>query len=158
MRPDLHTWAMSVAVLTAQRTTCIRRAVGCVLLNDLGHIIATGNNGVARGMPHCNEVVGFYPHACKGHDLPPGQDKCEAIHAEVNAIMQAGDVTKIHACYVTLSPCLACTKILLNTSCHHIYALEQWSDPASEELWTRAGRLWHRYQFPEDHDIIHHRS
>ena len=57
MRPDRDTWAMAMAVVTAQRRTCLRRAVGCVLLNAKGHVLSTGYNGVAAGQPHCNEVV-----------------------------------------------------------------------------------------------------
>lgn len=56
MRPSRHEWAMSLARETAKRTTCLRRGVGCILLNERGHVIATGNNGVATGRPHCNEV------------------------------------------------------------------------------------------------------
>jgi dCMP deaminase len=48
---------MGIAQLTAQRATCCRRSVGAVLLNARGHVLATGYNGVARGMPHCNETV-----------------------------------------------------------------------------------------------------
>lgn len=61
MRPSRDQWAMEMAVLTAQRTTCLRRAVGAVLLNERGHVLATGYNGVAAGQPHCNarDLVGF---------------------------------------------------------------------------------------------------
>lgn len=51
-------WAMTLASATAQRSTCCRRQVGAVLLNHAGHVIATGYNGVAAGMPHCNELGG----------------------------------------------------------------------------------------------------
>lgn len=56
MRPDRDQWAMGLARLTAERATCIRRKVGAVFLNERGHVLATGYNGVASGMPHCNEV------------------------------------------------------------------------------------------------------
>lgn len=56
MRPSRDEWALKLALLTAQRATCCRRQVGCVLLNSRGHVLATGYNGVAAGLPHCNEV------------------------------------------------------------------------------------------------------
>ena len=56
MRLSRDEWALKLALLTAQRTTCCRRAVGCVLLNARGHVLSTGYNGVAAGLPHCNHV------------------------------------------------------------------------------------------------------
>jgi len=52
---------MEMAMLTASRTTCLRRGVGAVLLNERGHVLATGYNGVAAGQPHCNErkIIGL---------------------------------------------------------------------------------------------------
>jgi dCMP deaminase len=96
-------WAMQLAAVTASRATCLRRSVGCVLTNERGHVLATGYNGVASGLPHCNhaqsktnpnlwvvpeddspayfrkpehwerEVVSVYPHACSGAHAPSGQ-------------------------------------------------------------------------------------
>ena len=54
---------MELAQVTSRRATCLRRRVGCVLLSDRGHVLATGYNGVAAGLPHCNEVT--------GHELNP---------------------------------------------------------------------------------------
>jgi dCMP deaminase len=52
-------WGMSLARLTAKRSTCLRRQVGCVLIDERGHVLATGYNGVASGLPHCNEKRSF---------------------------------------------------------------------------------------------------
>lgn len=157
MRPSRDEWAMKLALVTAQRTTCCRRAVGCVLLNARGHVLATGYNGVAAGLPHCNEKTweaewtGFdmtsvedYHHACSGAKAPSGTnlDGCQAIHAEQNAMLQCKDVYSIHTCYVTASPCMTCIKLLLNTSCERIVFVEEYPHPAAKELWTGAGRAW----------------
>lgn len=148
MRPSRDEWAMKLALLTAQRTTCCRRAVGCVLLNARGHVLATGYNGVAAGLPHCNEHDPFfetgYPHACSGANAPSGTnlDGCQAIHAEQNAMLQCKDVYSIHTCYVTASPCMTCIKLLLNTSCERIVFVEEYPHSAAKELWTGAGRAW----------------
>jgi deoxycytidylate deaminase len=58
MRPDRDSWAMALAVVTAERATCLRRKVGAVLLNERGHVLSTGYNGVAAGQNHCNELTG----------------------------------------------------------------------------------------------------
>jgi len=155
VRPTLDQYLMGLAKLAAERTTCIRRGVGCVLANAHGHILAVGYNGVTAGMPHCNEerpgldhwqqaerLVEYFPHACKGHDLPPGQDSCEAVHAEQNALLQCRDPWEIETAYVTLSPCKSCMKLLLNTSCKRLVIAAKHTDIAPLELWQRVGRTW----------------
>lgn len=155
MRPSRDEWAMKLALLTAQRTTCCRRAVGCVLLNAREHVIATGYNGVAAGLPHCNEVkiqnspdglvgVETNPHACSGAHAPSGTnlDGCQAIHAEQNAMLQCKNVYEIHTCYVTASPCMTCAKLLLNTSCQRIVFKEEYPHNEARRLWEAAGRRW----------------
>lgn len=70
-------------------------------------------------------------------------DACGAIHAEQNALLQCGDVYAIQAIYVTASPCVTCTKLLLNTSCEVvIYQLEYSHNLMAEEMWRQAGRVW----------------
>jgi dCMP deaminase len=141
MRPSKDSTFLAIAKTLALRTTCVRRGVGCVIVNARGHILSTGYNGVAAGLPHCNEG-----HCCQGHDLPPGQDSCEAIHAELNAILQCGDVWAIDTVYVTLSPCERCTKVLLNTSARCIVYAEEHNGKTGKELWQKAGREWFAYE------------
>lgn len=166
MRLSPEQWLMGVAKLTAQRTTCLRRAVGAVLVDVKGRVLATGYNGVARGMPHCNDaelvtiypepgvlggpIVGHeekvtYPHACPAATAASGTqlDGCKAIHAEQNALLQCANVDAIEACFVTCSPCLTCVKLLLNTPCFYIYFAEPYAhDAPSRELWESVGRRW----------------
>jgi dCMP deaminase len=135
MRPTKDAWLLELAGVVAKRGTCVRRQVGCVLADAAGHVLATGYNGVASGVPHCSEG-----HPCGGADLPSGQglDLCEAVHAEQNALLQCHDVGLIRTCYVTVSPCVTCTKLLLNTACQRIVYAERYAhDDAACELWTR---------------------
>lgn len=149
MRVSRDEWALNMAWLTAQRSTCLRRQVGCVLLNERGHAIATGYNGVAAGMKHCNEEVKYgivvtHPNACPGAQSPSGTnlDGCQAIHAEQNALLQCKDVYDIHSCYVTTSPCMTCVKLLLNTGCQRIVFIEEYPHHEAKSLWESAGRTW----------------
>lgn len=139
-------WVMQIAQVVAQRSTCIRRAVGCILTNKRGHILATGYNGRHAGAPHCNEG-----HPCRGANAPSGTDLdlCEAIHAEQNALLQCHDVYAIHAAYTTTFPCATCLKLLLNTSCTTIYYHELYSQSISSmdyrcALWRDQGRYIYR--------------
>jgi len=142
MRMTREEWALRIAEVVAMRATCVRRRVGCVLTDKHGRILATGYNGVATGLPHCTEG-----HPCKGANAKTGEDldNCEAIHAEQNALLQCQDTQRIHTCYVTVSPCITCTKLLLNTSCRRIVFIEMYGgEPCPRELWKRSDdrRLW----------------
>lgn len=159
MRSSIDEWAMDLAMVTARRTTCLRRAVGCVILNKRNHVIATGYNGVAAGMPHCNDLVGdhklanialnqmYHPHACSGWNAASGTnlDGCLAIHAEQNALLQCRDVHEIDSIYITTSPCVTCTKLLLNTSCQSITFCDEYSHKDAEIIWRKAGRVWEKF-------------
>jgi dCMP deaminase len=177
MRLSLHEWGMQLAEVTALRGTCLRRKVGCVLVDQDGHVLATGYNGVASGTPHCNDVVklpiynkswfeaenksdlihvdhykNHYPNACMGAGAASGTqlEACGAIHAEQNALMQCSDVRRIWSCFVTVSPCIHCLKMLLNTKCQQIIFRDEYAN-AHElvKMWRRAGRNW-IHKPPED--------
>lgn len=135
-RPDAVTYFTALAHVVASRSTCARRAVGCVLVNNRNHILATGYNGVAAGRPHCLDA----PCAGVGHSSGQGLDVCEAIHAEQNALLQCADVHQIDSAFVTASPCIHCMKMLLNTSTKRIVYTEKY-DQRAIDLWTASGRL-----------------
>lgn len=130
---------LDIAHSIAQRATCARRKVGCVLVDFRGRILSTGYNGVPSGWPHCIDSP------CAGAHYPSGQglDKCEAIHAEQNALLNCPDVTAINTAYVTDSPCVHCVKLLLNTSCQFIYFSREYPHAEAKTLWERDGtRRW----------------
>ena len=51
-RPDWDTYFLRIAKLVAQRSTCIRRQVGAVIVRE-NRILATGYNGAPNGVAHC---------------------------------------------------------------------------------------------------------
>ena len=127
MRPSKDLYFARMAELVSTRATCMRRAVGCVLVNLRGHVLSTGYNGRPSGAPHCNHIGDIFdstkiPYACESAFAKSGDalNGCDAIHAEQNALLQCRDVYAIHTCYTTTSPCITCVKLLLNTSCTRI--------------------------------------
>lgn len=137
MRISKNDYFMLMAQVVSLRGTCKRRQVGCVLVNIHDHVMATGYNGVAKGMQHCID----FP--CPGADCLSGQglDLCEAIHAEQNALLQCSDVLKIKDCFTTTFPCIHCLKLLMNTSCNNIYYLQPYSGAEiSFIMWSKANR------------------
>lgn len=163
-RPSHDETGLQYAEVAQRRATCLRRAVGCCIVNVRNQVLATGYNGRAAGLAHCNEQVpvknqefrhlashfGFdYPNACAGARAASGTqlDACEAIHAEQNALLQCGDVYSIWTCYVTHSPCITCVKLLMNTSCRRIVFRERYAhDEPAMRLWlgSKAGQSGRR--------------
>lgn len=135
-RISIHDYFMGIADLVAQRGTCIRRKGGCVLINEHNHIIATGYNGPPSGFTHCTDEPCPGALAKSGTNL----DKCEAIHAEQNALLQCVYTQNIYACYTTIRPCIHCIKLLLNTSCRVIVFKEDYPHrEAVIEMWEYKG-------------------
>ena len=138
MRPTKLEYFLNMATLVSSRSTCKRRAVGCVLVDGNDYVIATGYNGVGSGQIHCISK----PCAGANYKTGEGLDKCEAIHAEQNAILQCRDVQKIKTAFITLSPCVTCAKLLLNTSCRTIIFDKEYINTDAERIWKNAGRNW----------------
>lgn len=138
MRPSLDTVMLEVASSLAQRATCAKLAVGCVLTDRHGRILGAGYNGVPRGLPHCIDVP------CAGACAPKGSDLCQSVHAEQNALLTCKDPEQIYTCYTTHAPCLRCTKMLLNTSCLQLIYTSSDFEPAAKDLWLSAKRAWHQ--------------
>lgn len=136
-RPSRDQVYLQIAETIAQRGTCPRRQVGCLLVDSRGRILSTGYNGVAAGRPHCCEGS-----PCEGANAVSGQglDKCEAIHAEQNAILLLSDPWSVDTAYVTVSPCIPCMKLLLGTSCQRIVCRELYPHTKALAWWEEAGR------------------
>ena len=113
-RPSWDAYFMDIARVVASRSNCVKRKVAAVIVRDR-RVIATGYNGTPRGAPNCNE--GGCPRCIAL--VPPGEalESCLCSHAEENAITQAayhGVSVKGAVLYSTLSPCLQCTKMIVN--------------------------------------------
>ena len=122
-RPTRDGWLLSVALETARRSTCVRRHYGAVVATPAGEIISTGYNGAPRGQPHCAEA------GCRRQALgiPQGEryELCRAVHAEMNALLQAGRAAEGCTLYlagyevetglaVDATPCLLCARVAVN--------------------------------------------
>ena len=114
-RPDWDNYFMEIARVAASRSNCCRRHVAAVVVKDR-RIISTGYNGTPRGIKNCSE--GGCPR-CNAIDAS-GKDlgECLCSHGEENAIVQAayhGVSVKGATLYTTFSPCLMCTKMIINS-------------------------------------------
>ena len=138
-REPIDWYFLRMSLLVAERGTCIRRKAGCVLVNEKKHIVGTGYNGNPAGQIHCID------QPCKGALSKTGTDLelCEAIHAEQNALLQCKNVYEIKKVYCTVSPCIHCVKLILNTSAKHIYFCEEYIHQEAKKLWMKTqGLSW----------------
>lgn len=108
---------MEIAQSLSKLATCPKRQVGCVITDKNDNIISIGYNGVARGDPHCIENSPCQLIPFKG----TRNNNCLAIHAEQNALLKCNDINAIDTIYCTTSPCIACMKLIVNTSCNTIF-------------------------------------
>jgi len=140
-RPSWDEYFMEMAVLTAKRSTCLRRQVGAVIVQDK-HIIATGYNGAPRGIEHCAEREDGCLREKLG--IPSGErhELCRALHAEQNAIIQAatlGQSIEGAAIYITHQPCVICAKMIINAGIRKIIVNQGYPDELSVEILAEAG-------------------
>ncbi len=109
LRPSWDSYFMSLASLAAQRSNCMKRRVGCVVVRDK-RVISTGYNGTPRGLVNCGEGG---CGRCNSGDAGSGLAlaTCLCIHAEENALLEAGRerVRDGAVLYCDTCPCLTCS-------------------------------------------------
>ena len=138
-RPSWQTYFMDITFLVAKRSTCLRRAVGALIVKDK-RILSTGYNGAPTGIKHCIET------GCLREKLnvPSGEkhELCRGIHAEQNAIIQAalhGVSIKGATLFCTNLPCSICAKMIINAGISTIYYQSGYADAMSGEMLEAAG-------------------
>lgn len=140
VRPSWDEYFIKIAALVAERSTCLRHHVGAIIVKDR-RILTTGYNGVPAGLPDCLEL-GCLRNQLK---IPSGErhEICRAIHAEQNAIIQAGkhgeDIDG-GTMYCTHSPCIVCAKMIVNAGIKRLVTYTDYPDVGGvRELLKDAG-------------------
>ena len=137
-RPSWDEYFMGITEMVAQRSTCLRRKVGAILVRDK-RIIATGYNGAPAKVSHCFDI------GClrEQQGIPSGErhELCRGLHAEQNSIIQAalhGFSVEGATLYCTNMPCAICSKMLINARIEKIYYKEGYADTLSSLLLAEA--------------------
>lgn len=139
MRPSWDEYFMKIVEIVKERSTCLRRKVGALIVKDK-KILTTGYNGAPKGCKHCIDI------GCLREQLniPSGErhELCRAMHAEQNAIVQAaysGTSVAGGTLYVTTQPCSLCAKMAINAGIKRIVYRGEYPDKLSLELLKEAG-------------------
>lgn len=139
-RPDWDAYFMGIAKAVAMRSNCMKRKVAAVIVKDR-RIISTGYNGTPRGVKNCSE--GGCPRCNSVEPSGKGLGECLCSHAEENSIVQAayhGVPIKGSTLYTTFSPCLMCTKMIINAGIMEVvYNLDYSLTEISFQLLQEAG-------------------
>lgn len=117
-----------MARIWAENSYCQRRKVGAIIVKD-SMIISDGFNGTPSGFENiCEDET--------GHTKP------YVLHAEANAITKvarSNNSSNDATLYVTASPCLECSKLIIQAGISRVVFNELYRMSDGIELLNRAG-------------------
>ena len=121
-RPSWNDYFISITDVVSQRSNCLSRKVGSIVVRNNRRIISTGYNGTPTGVTNCNEGG---CSRCLKKVLDPENyssavdlGECICSHAEENAITQAaryGISLDFCSIYGPTIPCIFCSKLIINS-------------------------------------------
>ena len=125
LRPSFDDIYMDLAVNLAKKSHCVKVRVGAVLTKDT-RIVSLGYNGPPAGTHNCDEE---WPGTGCPRD---SKGSCSlALHAEQNAILYASKNNvsiEGSTLYITLSPCIACARIIFTTGIKKVVYLNSYAE------------------------------
>lgn len=135
MRKDKINYYLDIAASVSERSTCLRRHYGCVIVKN-DEIISTGYNGAPRGRKNCDDLGFCYREQM---DIPRGEryELCRSVHAEQNAIISASRnelidadlyMVGINAKTGEIEPkatsCMMCKRVVINSGIKRVIVRE----------------------------------
>ncbi|KAA8915317.1 hypothetical protein TRICI_002546 [Trichomonascus ciferrii] len=154
LRPSWDAYFMRLANLAALRSNCMKRQVGAVLVRD-NRVIATGYNGTPRGLTNCNQ--GGCKRCNSGNSSGIDLKTCLCLHAEENALLEAGRDRVGHSSsiYCNTCPCLTCAiKIAQSGITEVVYSQSYSMDTATAEIMRSANIKLRQYSPPSEGLIL----
>jgi dCMP deaminase len=153
-RPSWDEYFMKICSLVAERSTCLRHHVGCVIVKDK-NILATGYNGAPAGTKDCLELGCLKDimklKSGKGHQI------CRATHAEQNAIIRAalnGVSIKGSTMYCTHQPCDLCARMIINSGIKRVVSYMDYPSKITLDLFKEAGIKFEKVKRPKKHIVF----
>ncbi len=130
---------MKIASDVSLRSTCLKRSVGAIIVQD-HRILSTGYNGAPKNIEHCERT------GCLRRKLnvPSGErhELCRGLHAEQNAVIQAawhGVEIKGATMYSTYQPCVICVKMIINAGIKKLVYQGDYPDKLAMKLLRQSG-------------------
>ncbi|MBO4636924.1 MAG: dCMP deaminase family protein [Clostridiales bacterium] len=122
---------LNCAEVFAQRSTCLKRKYGAVIVKD-DAVISTGYNGAPRGEENCCDI-GTCPRIAKDLHQGQGYDICRAVHAEANALLNCSreqtlgadlflaGLTPSDGSVHKAKPCPLCARMIIQAGIRNVY-------------------------------------
>lgn len=140
-RPSKKDYYLNIAKAVSQRSTCLRRRYGAVIVKN-DEIIGTGYNGSPRGEMNCIDNPDGCIRAAKNIPHGSNYELCCAVHAEANAIISAGrkaimpdhrDTTTLYLYgfdvekneTIKAEPCMMCARLIKQVGIKHVVCSEK---------------------------------
>lgn len=135
-RPSWDEYFIDIANLTSERSNCIKRKVGCIIVKNK-RILSLGYNGTPINTKNCYEG-GCQRCSNIENTSAVNLDLCMCLHAEENALLflsqkELSDSTL----YVTLMPCISCTKKIIQCNIKKVIYMNDYTpnlDKLSQEM------------------------
>ena len=132
-RRSKENYYLDIADAALQRSTCLRRKYGAIVVRD-DEILSTGYNGAPRGRVNCSDLG-----RCTREELhiPSGAryELCRSVHAEANAIISAarrdmlggtlylvGRTAADNELVKDATPCSMCRRMIMNAGIRRVVA------------------------------------
>ena len=119
---------MRIAYIWAENSYCKRKKVGAIIVKGK-MIISDGYNGTPSG----------FENVCEDKDF---KTKPYVLHAEANAITKVAKSnysSEGATLYVTTSPCIECSKLIIQAGIRRVVFSEKYHDVSGLELLNKAG-------------------
>ncbi|KAI3546002.1 cytidine and deoxycytidylate deaminase zinc-binding region [Colletotrichum tamarilloi] len=155
LRPTWDAYFMSLAELASLRSNCMKRRVGAVLVGREKRVISTGYNGTPRGLQNCSD--GGCSRCNSGNSSGVGLATCLCIHAEENALLEAGRerIREGAVLYCDTCPCLTCSIKICQVGIDEVvYAHGYSMDTETAAVFRQAGVKLRQY-IPPANGLIH---
>ncbi|OHE94101.1 cytidine and deoxycytidylate deaminase zinc-binding region [Colletotrichum orchidophilum] len=155
LRPTWDAYFMSLAELASLRSNCMKRRVGAVLVGREKRVISTGYNGTPRGLQNCSD--GGCSRCNSGNSSGVGLATCLCIHAEENALLEAGRerIREGAVLYCDTCPCLTCSIKICQVGIDEVvYAHGYSMDTETAAVFRQAGVKLRQY-IPAPNGLIH---
>lgn len=136
IRPSWDEYFLNIVDNVKTRSTCTRRQFGAIVVNEKKEIISTGYNGVVRTADHCQDIGCIKDDM--GVESGMGHGICPAVHAEQNALIQAGRLAEGATLYLNGFPCKICARLIVNSGIKRLVMRGDYSDDEGLKILKQA--------------------
>jgi dCMP deaminase len=125
-RPEWTDFWFTLVLMYSTRGTCDRLRAATIIVKDK-RIVGAGYNGSAFGQPHCDD---------ESHLMI--DNHCErTLHGEENAVLNTDrEDLKGATAYMVGTPCIRCTRMMINTGVSEINILGKYPNARGNEYYA----------------------